>query len=93
MDRLGQHHNNADRIVRCKDDLFRNCNSGNILLLFRVRRCDMKATFLDRKNGGYIEKDDLTGLMNGTKWYWLEFASGEQSKLPTSEYVLMDVEA
>lgn len=53
----------------------------------------MKVTFLEKENGKYIEKDGVASLMNGTRWYWLEFKSGEQTKLPTSEYRLMDVEA
>lgn len=53
----------------------------------------MKVTLLDRKNGGYVEKNNVSSLMNGSQWYWLEYANGEHEKLPTNEYQLMDVDA
>ena len=46
MDRLGQYHNNADRITRCKDDLFRNYNCDDILLFLRVERSEKWKTEL-----------------------------------------------
>ena len=93
MDRLGQYHNNADRITRCKDDLFRNCNCGNILLFLRIRRCDMKITLLDRKSGEDVVKSDVSGIMLGVRWYWVEYANGTQDKIPKDEYLLVEVEA
>ena len=53
----------------------------------------MKITLLDRKSGEDVVKSDVSGIMLGVRWYWVEYANGTQDKIPKDEYLLVEVEA
>lgn len=53
----------------------------------------MKATFLRLEDGRDIEIENITEILTGSKYYWLDFDTSPAYKLRTSEYRLMSVEA
>lgn len=51
----------------------------------------MKAEFIELESGKYVEIDEISELLIGSKFYWLMFDKFEPQKMLTSKFKLISV--